>query len=237
MLANMFRATALMFLLCAPTVSAAQTPSDTVEWDVTEGLSATDKKDIVALTRRLGFTPRRVGPWPPSPVMSPLDALGCEQLRVETTITVNGPRRSSKSILIVKLAKEDGKKCAALLSKAAQAGGWVADRDLIFDDIKWRFQEPDFTLDVYLGENVAYDDARRIVRAIHQRTWTRKAPFERTAPWSDPDLSSIHSITRDPRRGTDYQVGFAPNSSTGETWEVRFTDSSVEFFAYHLVYY
>jgi hypothetical protein len=226
-------AVSLTVLFAVPVMSAAQPPSDGVDWqDSRAPLSAADKRDILSLTRKLGFKPRRVGPWPPSPVLS---LPGCEQVMVETPIAVNGQRRSSKIISMWKLDKEG--LCRPLRGRPVKAGQWVAFRDAIYDDIKWRIQEADLTLDVRLGENVAYDDARRIVLAIHQGHWTRRTPFERGAPWSDPDSSRIQSVTRDPRRGPDYQIGFSPDPYTSATWNVRLTDSAVEIVSYQMVTY
>jgi len=224
-----------MLLFAVPAVSDAQTSSDGVEWRVTQPpLSATDKQDILALTRKLGFKPRRVGPWPPSPVLA---FPGCEGLMVETTIAVSGKRRSSKIFSILKLGKEGWRSCRPSPSGAVTVGQWTAFRNEIYDDTKWRIQEADLTLDVRLEENVAYEDARRIVLAIHRGNWTRRTPFERGAPWSDPDSSRIQSITRDPRRGPDYQIGFSLSGGCAEWWNVRLTDSAVEIVSYQPVCY
>jgi hypothetical protein len=184
-----------------------------VDWQDSRPLSATDKQDILALTRQLGFEARRVGPRPPSPGLLPL---GCEPVMVETTIEVSGQRRSSKSIPMWKL--DDW--CQLSRPEPVKAGPWVTFRDTVYDDIKWRIQEADLTLDVRLGEDVAYEDARRIVLAIHQGKWTRSTPFERGGG-PDPDSSRIQWVTRDPRLGPDYQIGFSPNGWTDESWNVR----------------
>jgi len=233
---RLIAAASVMLLSAIPAVSDAQTSSDGVEWRVTQPpLSAADKKDIVALTRRLGFKPRRVGPWPPPPggLLPP----GCEPVMVETTIAVSGQRRSAQVISILKLGKEGWRSCRPSPSGAVTVGQWTAFRNEIYADIKWRIQEADLTLDVRLGENVAYEDARRIVLAIHRGNWIRRTSFERGAPWSDPDSSRIQSVTHDPRRGPDYQIGFSPNGYTHESWNVRFTDSEVEIVSYVMVMY
>jgi hypothetical protein len=212
--------------------SGAQTRSDDVEWDVTlPQLSVADKQNIAAVTQKLGYRPRRVVPWHPSVVVSP----GCEPVVVvETPIAVNGPRRSSKTILLLKLDKEGQRRCQAR-SKAVTVGQWVGFRDLVYDDIKWRIDGEGLTLDVILGPNVAYEDARRIVLAIHRGAWTRRPPLERYAPWSDPDSSKIQSITRNAQGVLDYKIGFSPVRDTEESWTVRLTDSRVEVVSYQIV--
>ena len=185
--------TAAICLAGAFLPSCADAQAATVDWKIAKDIGPADRRAILQIARKLGVTD-------PQSVTVPRQS-ACQLLWV-TARPVVGGNRVSTTIVGVRQLKGPG--CGAFLPSSrryVRQGNWIAFLDPKFNPTaieEWRIRDGEWYRDLSLGEDVPYEDADQIVRAMHQKRFIdrRSAGLAADPPtdWIDP--ATIFAIRR-----------------------------------------
>jgi hypothetical protein len=213
---------ALTLLSCSGIGFALQ--SEAVEWEHAEGVGRTDREAILQLARRLGIQqPRLVSFTAYLPT-------ACQFVRVESGVTVEGNRRTW---LELRLRRQDWRECTRVPRfSTRREGRWIGSGAELSTEELWRIADGDWVVDIRLGPNVRYDDAKRIVLAIRQNTLVNRLSLSIGPLKLNPimptidanEIVSVNAVSSD--QGT-YQV-LTGRGASGDVYEVRIRDGTVE---------
>jgi hypothetical protein len=147
----------VFILLACCLIARAQVTVINWRVDADVAITAKDKLSIIKLAKQTGIDdPANVSVEYPLP-------LGGHFLKVESSVTIEGPHRSWREI---KVCRQDWKGYCYAGKPRKVVGRWQTSITSVTQRQTWRVQEQGWFIDVSTDTNVTYRDAERIVLAI-----------------------------------------------------------------------
>jgi len=205
----------------APYRSRTAAPSHTegVSWlgDASE-LSESDRRQILSVSSEVGFG---------LPLRIMVDPGYCAGAVVESPHIVDGSFVTWRRLHLQLLDYEDCRRHER--RRPEGRGRWSAQAAELRSIVGWRIEDGPRIFDVEVGRAVSYEDARRLVLAVHHGWLVDR---RRRRPAEGPDLSTVvvERITRDdyPEATHRIDVGIPDRWVLGYMLWVRVLGTSVE---------
>jgi hypothetical protein len=162
--------------------AALASQNSAVTWSVPADVDSNDRREILAVARRVGLDgPQRVLALPGG---------SCSILLVESRPNVEGRRVSFTSVFVSRIR---GRECALPDDpKWVRVGNWATSMATPKQHEKWRIRDGNWRVDIYLRD-VDYDTAERIVRTVRREALVERCSIDSgaSARHGSADISSV----------------------------------------------